>query len=122
MTITSRGQPFKTVWIGTATTGAYYTLQDSMTVSTMTVGANNTLELAGLAVSVSSMTNSGALILRGTETITTAPRNAVGSTVTYNATSGSPLVFSTWTYQILQVNGNGGSLPARGQINAPPTT
>src|SRR5439155_14814517 len=39
------------------------------------------------------------------ETVTSVPNNKVGSTVTYNATTGSPVVLSTWTYRNLVING-----------------
>src|SRR5258708_3826983 len=35
--VRSRGSPFRNVFIGSNTTGGYYTLQDSMTVSTITI-------------------------------------------------------------------------------------
>src|SRR5262249_9062944 len=39
-----------------------------------------------------------------------------GSTVTYNATSGSPVVMSTWTYRRLQINGTSQNFPAAGNL------
>src|SRR3982751_3567513 len=79
--------------------GGYYTLQDSMTVSTITVTAGNTLELLGLNVVRSSFTVGGTLVIRGTETINTVPLLQTGSIVTYNAPSANPVVMSTWTYR-----------------------
>src|SRR5205823_3756317 len=45
--VTSRGFPFNKIDIA-GTAGGYYTLIDSMTVSTMTVTAGNTLDIGGL--------------------------------------------------------------------------
>jgi len=103
--IKTRGYPFRGVWIGSNTTGGYYTMLDSMTVSTITINASNTLELAGLSMAVSSFTNNGTLVIRGTETITRMPFQIVGATVIYNAASGTPVVMSTFAYQNLVING-----------------
>src|SRR5207302_665516 len=52
-TIRSKGSPFKTVNIGSAGAGGYWTLIDSMTVSTATISSGNTLELAGQGLKIS---------------------------------------------------------------------
>ena len=45
-----------------------------------------------------------------------APDNILGSTVVYNATSGTVPVLSTWTYMNLQINGAGGKFLTTGNI------
>src|SRR5439155_7087852 len=76
-------------------------------ISTVAINAGGTLDLNGFNMTLSSFTNSGNFRLQGAESVSSAPKNLIGSTVTYTATSGTPLVFSTWTYQILQINGPG---------------
>jgi len=86
------------------------TLTSNVTISTLTINAGtSTVTLDGFNLTLSSFTNGGNIFLKGTELVSTAPDNLVGSTVTYNNTSGTNLVFSTWTYQSLVINGNGGT-------------
>jgi hypothetical protein len=87
--------------------GGYWTLVDSMTVSAITVNSGSTLEMAGLDVNTSSFTDIGTVVLHGTETITTVPLLVAGSTVTFNPTASTSgaLIYSTWTYRNLIVNG-----------------
>jgi hypothetical protein len=112
----TRGQPFRMLWVGPSTSGGYYVMQDSMTVSTATVYTGDTLESSGYGINTSSLTNAGTLVIRGTETITKVVNNLPGSTVVYNAPSGSPVIMSSWTYRNLTIDGgttfnvSGGSL------------
>src|SRR5439155_24085935 len=80
--ITSGGKNFKKVVF--ANTGSWV-LVDSMTVSTVTINAGAALDVAGFGMTVSSFTNSGSLTLKGTESLSSAPKNLIGSSVTYNA-------------------------------------
>ncbi len=114
--VRTRGNVFRSVAIGTATTGGYITLLDSMTVGNLTINASNALELAGLGVANSSAVVMGELVIRGTETVNINPSLVTGSTVTYNATSGSPLIYSSWTYYNLKVSGTNGSFGALNPI------
>ena len=112
--IKSRGFPFKGVDLGQSGGNGYWTLIDSMTVSTVTIASQNGFELAGLGLSISSFTNAGSFVLQSLEGVKSAPLNLAGSSVTYNATSGAPLVFSTWTYRNLIINGSGATFTVVG--------
>ena len=94
------------------------TLGAAVILSTLTINSGSTVTLAGFGVSLSSFTNAGILALSGTENVTTAPNNLIGSTVTYIATSGSSVVNSSWTYSNLIINGTGGTFsnPATGSL------
>ena len=85
------------------------TLSAAVSLSTLTINAGSMVTLAGNGVSLSSFTNAGIVALLGIENVTSAPNNLAGSTVTYIATSGSSLVFSSWTYSNLIINGTGGT-------------
>jgi len=110
ITIYSRGFPFSTVYFGPGSSGGYWTLASSLTVSTVTIMSGNTLSLAGQGLQISSFTNAGSFILQSLEGVTSAPLNMIGSSVTYTATSGSPIVFSTWTYSNLIINGGAATI------------
>ncbi|MFA5975688.1 MAG: hypothetical protein WC859_05915, partial [Elusimicrobiota bacterium] len=118
LAIESNGKKFNNaIFNGTG----YWTLLDSMTVSTMTINTGNTLELAGLGVTVSSLTLGGHLVMRGTETVTQfgtiRPNLLTGSSVTYNNASGTSMVMSSWTYRNLLINGSDGTFNAGGGLN-----
>jgi hypothetical protein len=117
MTIWNSETPFYNVNFG-GKGGGYYTLLESMTVTnTLNIGAGQSLDIAGLLVGAGGgVTNSGNLVIRGTETLAWTPTNQPGSTVTYNALSGSPVVWSTWTYSNLSVNGSGLTFNLLGQL------
>ena len=103
--------------ISTATTMP--TLTASVSLSTLTINSGTaTLTLNGFGVTLSSFTNAGNLLLNGTEGVTSAPNNLAGSSVTYSG-AGTGLVFSTWTYRNLVINGTGGTFnsPATGSQN-----
>src|SRR6185295_18233322 len=93
------------------------TLTAAVSISSLTInsGAAN-LTLAGFNLTLSSFTNAGTLVLVGTETVTTAPNNLAGSTVTFNS-AGISIVLSTWTYRNLRINGTGGTFNATGAID-----
>jgi len=78
-------------------------------VSTLTVNSGATLTLNGFVLTVTSFTNAGSFVFLGTENVTSAPNSLSGSSVTYNATSGTTPIFSTWTYRNLVFNGSGGT-------------
>ena len=77
----------------------------SIGISTLTVVLGSTFTLNGNQLAISSFTNRGSFVLLGTETVTPQPTNVTASSVTYNATSGSSLVYSSWTYSNLIVKG-----------------
>jgi hypothetical protein len=82
-------------------------LVGAVTISSVTINSTATLTLNGNSLTLSSFTNAGTLVLVGTETVTTAPNNLAGSTVTYNS-AGTSIVLSTWVYRNLQINNANG--------------
>jgi hypothetical protein len=118
-TLTFNGSGSKTITSGGASfysatfngSGGAWVLQDSMTATGTLTLTNGALDLNGknLTVSGPTFSNASELRLQGIENVSLAPTNAAGSTVTYNATSGTNLVYSTWTYKNLNINGSGGT-------------
>lgn len=84
------------------------TLTANVLTSTVSIVATSSLSLNGFDMTISSLSNAGILVLQGSENVTAAPDNILGSTVIYNATSGSGVIYATWTYANLVV-GNGGA-------------
>jgi hypothetical protein len=74
------------------------------------------VNLAGYNVTASSISVLGELRLRGTETVSSVPDLLAGSTVSYTHTSGTNLVYSTWTYHHLHINGAGATYNAAGSL------
>ncbi len=67
-----------------------------------------TLDLQGENMTVSgNLTNADNFRLKGTENVSAAPTGVAGSTITYNNGGGTNLVYSTWTYKNLFINGAG---------------
>ena len=95
------------------------TLTANVSLSTLTINSGTaTVTLNGFGVTLSSFTNAGNLLLTGNEIVTSAPNSLAGSSVTYTG-AGTGLVFSTWTYRNLVINGTGGNFnsPATGSQN-----
>src|SRR5262249_13071821 len=92
------GVPTSTSGTTLAITRNQQHLSANVSVSTLTIVSGSTLTLAGFNLTCSSITNAGVLQLKGSEFVSSAPNNVSGSTIIYNATSGTNLMFSTWTY------------------------
>lgn len=102
----------------TISSGTTVTLDVTPVASTMSIATAGTLQLNGFNLVLGStvtLTNSGTLVLVGTETVTPAPNNLTGSTVTYNS-AGTSIILSTWTYQNLVINGSGGTFSPTGTL------
>jgi len=81
------------------------TLTNNVQISSLTVRSGSSVTLAGFDLRLSSFSNAGNVLLRGTEFVSTAIDSVANSTVTYNAPSGNSVIFSTWTYMGLAING-----------------
>src|SRR5262249_13463062 len=81
------------------------TLTANITISTLTIQSGSSVTLAGFNLTLSSFTNAGTFVLRGTEQVSSIPNNLTGSTVAYVSSGGNSLVISSWTYRNLWING-----------------
>src|SRR6185369_647127 len=94
-------------------TGGVFTLNNPLNLDAagqkLTI-TNGAMDLNGSSLTVNStFTNSGDFRFQGVEQVSTAPVSLAGSTITYQATSGTVLILSTSTYQHLTINGTGGT-------------
>lgn len=81
------------------------TLTANVAVTTVTVVAQSSLTLNGFDLTPSSFAVRGILVLFGNEDVSLAPDLGNGSTVQYNAPSGTMVIYSTWTYENLWLAG-----------------
>ena len=92
------------------------TLTANVAISTLSIVAASSVTLNGFTLTLSSFSNAGLLVFKGNEAVVPTPDNILGSTIVYNATSGTVPVLSTWTYANLQINGAGGKFLATGNL------
>jgi len=98
-------------------------LTSAVTISSLTINSGTAMvTLNGFNLTLSSFTNAGNFLFKGSEQVSTAPNNLAGSSVTYTGITTNLPFLSTWTYRNAVINGTGtfttnGNTSVNGQLN-----